>query len=212
MELSNFIHQLLTAGAVAVKPGPVVFTIADEQEAAMLLKQYYHEDIQEIPGTAPAFDEAAALWAAKYVYTTVYLLVMRDQGEDMIKEKLLPYTGTVDAAATYSADLVMRYLPSLLELARGLSPADVLVKVLEQTAAEWPFSSTGIDTGPVKQEQLILAHDSLRITYADRLIAAGNLKKLSNSEVKEQVLSAAGLHLNIFWPEAATTFKNDMHG
>ena len=209
MELSNFILQLLNDGTVSVQPGITIFTNPDEREAIQLLQQYYIEDIQEMPATAPAFNDQAALWAAKYFYTAVQLTALRDEGEAVINEKLLAFDGTMDASAMYSADLVLRYLATLLQLAKGLSPADMLVKVLEQTAAAWPFSSVGIETGEIKNEAVIFADASLCIAYTDRLIAAKDIKRISGSGMQQQVLSAAGMHLETFWPGATTIFKNE---
>jgi hypothetical protein len=209
MELSNFIQQLLITGTVSVQPGIIAFTAEDEHETIQLLQLYYNEDILEMPGTAPAFHEQAALWAAKYFYTAVQLTVLRDEGEAVINEKLLPFSESVDAPAMYSADLVLRYLPTLLQLAKGLSPADILVKVLEQTASEWPFSSVGIQVAEIKNETIVLSDASLSIAYTDRLIAARDIKRISGNEMQQRVLAATGLHLDIFWPEAATIFKNE---
>jgi hypothetical protein len=212
MELSNFIQQLLTTGTVSVQTGIIDFALEDEQEAIQLLQQYYHEDIQEMPATAPSFNQQAALWAAKYFYTAVQLTVLRDEAEEVIKEKLIPFSESMDAAAMYSADLILRYLPSLLQLAKGLSPADVLVKALEQTAAAWPFSSIGIDTGEIKNEAMIFSDASLSIAYTDRLIAARDIKRIAGAEIKEHILSAAGMHLETFWPQAISILKNETNG
>lgn len=212
MELSNFIQQLLTTGTVSVQPDIVAFSLEDEQEAVRSLHQYYQEDVQEMPLTAPAFNQQAALWAAKYFYTAVQLTVLRDEGEEVIKEKLVPFSESLDAAAMYSADLILRYLPSLLQLSKGLSPADVLVKVLEQTAAAWPFSSIGIDTAEVKNESTIFSDASLSIAYTDRLIAARDIKRIAGAEIKDHILSATGLHLETFWPQAISILKNEPNG
>jgi hypothetical protein len=212
MELSNFIQQLLTTGTVSVQPGIISFAVADEQQAILLLQQYYHEDIQDMPATAPPFNEQAALWAAKYFYTAVQLTVLRDEGEAVINEKLVPFGEIVDASAMYSADLILRYLPALLQLAKGLSPADVLVKVLEQTTTAWPFSSVGIETEAIKNEALIFSDASLSIAYTDRLIAARDIKRIAGKEIQQHILSAAGLHLETFWPQAATILKNETNG
>jgi hypothetical protein len=192
MELSNFIQQLVTTGTVSVQPGIISFAVADEQQAILLLQQYYNEDIQEMPATAPPFNEQAALWAAKYFYTAVQLTVLRDESEAVINEKLVAFAETVDASAIYSAD--------------------VLVKVLEQTATAWPFSSAGIETEPIKNEAVIFSDTSLSIAYTDRLITAKHIKKITGDNIKQRILSAAGLHLETFWPQAATILKNETNG
>lgn len=208
MELSNFIHQLLTTGTVSVPAAIGTISEADKFATIQLLEQYYQEDIQEMPGTAPAYNPQAAYWGAKYFFRAVQLAVLRDEGEAVINEKLVAFTETVDAAAMYSADLILRYLPSLLQLAKGLSPADILVKKLELTAAAWPFSAAGIETRVLSNEAVIFSDPSLRITYLDRLITSKDIKKIKGTEMQEQLISATGLHLETFWPEAATVLKN----
>jgi hypothetical protein len=210
MELSNFIQQLLSQGTVSVQSGIIPFIASDEKETIKILQEYYSQDILEMPGTAPAFDEAAALWAAKYFYTSVQLTVLRDEGEAVVNEKLQAFAETITTDAIYSADLILRYLPTLLQLAKGLSPADVLVKALEQTAADWPFSSTDIEIAGVKNEDIIFTHPSLTITYTDRLIAAKNSKRIYSEQLQQHILSATGLHLKTFWPQADTIFKKDI--
>lgn len=212
MELSNFIQQLFTTGTVLAQRQLTVFSAADEQQATQMLQQFYQEDIQEMPATAPFFNERAALWAAKYFYHAVQLTVMRDAEEELIHKSLTAFTEPIDAAAMYSADLVLRHLPPLLQLAKGLAPADILVQVLEQTAAAWPFSSVGIETAEIKNEDILYSNESLAIAYADRLIAAKDLKRISDTDAKKQVLTATGLHLETFWPQAATILKNENDG
>ena len=208
MELSIFIHQLLTTGTLSVPAGIGSITEADKIATILLLQQYYQEDILEMPGTAPEFNQPAAYWAAKYFFRAVQLAVLRNEGEDVINEKLIAFTETVDATSIYSADLILRYLPSLLQLAKGLSPADILVKRLEKTAATWPFSATGIESGLLSNEAIIFSNGSLRIAYIDRLIAAKDLNKITGTEMQEHLLSVTGLHLETFWPEAAIVLKN----
>ena len=43
----------------------------------------------------------------------------------------------------YFVDLTFRYLPDLLQLAKGLAPGDALVAQLKATARQWPLSLVG---------------------------------------------------------------------
>lgn len=212
MELSNFILQLLSQGTVSVQAATTSFSEDDKKETIKILQQYYSEDILEMPGAAPAFDEAAALWASMFFYNAVHFTVLRDEEETVVKETLHVFAGPINAGAIYSADLILRYLPALVQLAKGLSPADILVKVLEQTGAEWPFSSTGIEIAVAKNEAGIFTHPSLAIAYTDRLIAAKDITRTYDDALQQHILSATGLHLKKFWPQAGTIFKNDTNG
>src|SRR6185503_2575435 len=48
------------------------------------------------------------------------------------------------AEADWSADLTLRHLPKLFQLARHLSNADPLLQQMKQIAAAWPLSSVGV--------------------------------------------------------------------
>jgi len=127
MELATFIKGLITEGKVSVKGVLISFPEEDLFETKKILREYYEEDILEMPGTAPSFSEEAAIWAAEYFYRVVQLTIIRDAGEEKIKEQLKPFAGEINAAAMYSADLIFRHLPSLIDLVKGFAPADVLL-------------------------------------------------------------------------------------
>src|SRR5688500_16140872 len=123
MKLAVFIEGLLGEGKVTIEGQLNPFAKDDLKASGELLKKYYLEDILEMQDTAPAFAENAALWAAQYFYQAVQLTVIRDAEEGIIREKLYSFDGTINAAEVYSVDLIFRYLPSLFDLAKGLSPA-----------------------------------------------------------------------------------------
>lgn len=207
MKPGNFISQLLSEGTVPVEGSITSFNKNDEEELLMLLRQYYQEDILEMPLSAPAFNETAALWAAKYFYTALQLAVLRDEGEAETNGKLCAYTEAVSPSTMYSVDLIFRYLPALLHLARGLAPSDLLVKILTDTLAAWPFSSAGTDIPAMKSEQIIFTDPSLKIAYIDRLVKAKNMNRVISSHLQEEVFSFAGLHLDALWPNAGLLLK-----
>jgi hypothetical protein len=211
MELTNFIRQLVNEGTVPVQDLIADFPEADEVETSKLLHKFYQEDILEMPLKAPGFDEAAALWATKYFYTAVQLTVLRDVEETAIHEKLKPYEGDISAAAMYSADLVFRHLPSLLRLAKGLAPADVLVTAIIKTLENWPYSAAGVQLEEIKNEAIIFSDASLKISYLDRLIQAGDRSKIENAGLQEAIFSVAGAHLDTIWPKSGLTLITDKH-
>jgi hypothetical protein len=88
-----------------------------------------------------------------------------------------------------------------LQLAKGLSPEDPLVKELEIMAAQWPLSLA--DTPAIVPEDLspILQHPSLKMAYIDRIIQARDIRKCSHRECLPLVREALGAHTAILWPE-----------
>lgn len=203
MKLAAFIEGLLRDGKVTIQAQPTSSTIVEQEAVEELLKEYYQEDILQMPGAAPAFSKKAAIWAAEYFYQAVQLTIIRDAGEEAIKEKLKSFDGAVTPSEIYSVDLIFRYLPSLFDLAKGLSPADTLVTMLEKTATEWPFSSVGIEINDFPNMKYFLSNSSLAYTYVDRIIQHKDLKRAADPIVAEYIREAIGEH-TFLWPECKT--------
>jgi len=205
MDLTSFIKDLLEIGNVTVSGTPIHFEENDRQVSTRLLKAFYDEDILEMPLTPPDFSIEAALWGAEYFYNGLQMMMQRSVEDDMLSIYLKPFEGPYDASTIYSADLILRYLPDLLQTAKGLAPADSLLSYITQTGSQWPFSTASEeldhDEGRV---DMILNHASLRIAYADRIIRSKNKKLAEREKIKEIITEALGDHVNIIWPE----FKN----
>ena len=204
MDLSNFISTLLAEGKVSVKGQVTLLEAQDVSEAGKMLHTYYQDDILEMPYAAPGFSEEAAVWAAEYLYKAVQLIVFRDVEEEMIKNELKPFSGQLTPAVIYSADLLLRYLPQLFDLAKGLAPGDVLVQILKNTAQQWPYSSVGIELNESVDDKLILEFPSLRYTYIDRVIRANDKQRMKDPFVAEYIKEVAGEQFSVPGP----TFEN----
>jgi hypothetical protein len=200
MQLSNFLYDLLFEGSVTVEGQLVSFTQDDLQQCEKILQEFYTEDVLHMPLTAPAWSPLAAVWAARYFYTAVQLTVLRELDDDAVDKKLPRYAGKIDAPAMYSADLVLRQLPHLHRLVKGLAPGDILVKKLQETAARWPFSSVGMELETGVDETVIFNNPSLQTAYIDRVMAYKDKRRL-NSTVMEHVKAASGNFSVILWPE-----------
>jgi len=201
MNLTSFTTTLLQSGQVTIPKEFSPLDPADLTATTKTLSRFHETDKLHLPTPAPAFDPTAALWSAQYLYRATQLTLLRDAGDEAVSEHLLPYEGEMNAHAIYSADLVLRHLPELLGLAKGLAPDDVLVVNLHATAARWPFSSVGIAIDAHESEAIILDDPALRIAYADRIIQARDRKRLENPLVEELVREALGDHKAALWPE-----------
>jgi hypothetical protein len=205
MRLAEFIQSLFTEGKVGVTNQ--LSQIDDEEFNAtkIILQQMYHEDVLDMPAPVPDFSEEAALWAATYFYHAVHLVVMRDAGEEIIEEQLQSFQGDINASVIYSVDLTFRSLPNLFELAKGLAPADVLVKKLQETAAQWPLSSVGVEIEPsLTDHALILTNKSLKTRYIDRIIKQKDQKRVQQFGLEKYIYETAGEQIKLFWPGFTT--------
>ncbi len=166
----------------------------------LLLAEYHRADSLHMPFSAPNFHSNAALWAAKYIYYSLQLVLLRDIELEQIQQLLVDYDGTDTAEEIYSADLMLRFLPDVLKLANGLSPEDPLVYKLKETAAKWPFSSVGMEGLRIGTMQNIFVHPSLRQAYIDRVITKKDISRIKGEEEMALLKEVLGMHEQTLWP------------
>ncbi len=200
--LSEFLKNLYEEGRVVVAEQDIVaFDEEDLRDTLHNLQLRYTEDVAEMPATAPAYDAEAALWAAQYFCRAVQVTVHRNLDESVVTQLLKPFPNPISAEAIYSADLVLRYLPDLFRLAKGLSPRDIVVQHLTEMAAVWPFSSMGMTCEPLTDSiQTILLQPSLRLAYVDRIIKARDKTRAAHPLIAPLVTEALGAYSEALWP------------
>jgi hypothetical protein len=72
-----------------------------------------------------------------------------------------------------------------------------LLARLVDWANAWPLSSVGIPGASPTALDPVLEHPSLRVVYADRIIARKDLARLNDPRACEAVLRAIGLHAEL---------------
>jgi hypothetical protein len=207
-DLDVFLKSLAREGRARVSAQP----LADEpEEVTSLLNQLDEQARNEQALDIPHLSAVAALWAARLFYSLCQFTVCRDIGEERIvavcsaacPEPRRPETD-------WSADLVLRHLPKLFELARHLSNGDPLVRRMKRVAADWPLSSVGIPGLENLQLGSFIGHAGLRRIYADRIIAAGDSTRLGDPQVDDLLRADLGLHRELA-PALANKLFNTTH-
>ncbi len=170
--------------------------------AAAFLETEYDNECLGYPGQAPAFDAAAAVWAAKTVYTAAQLLLYRKDKEADIPTMLPAYEGAVTAGAILSADICLRFLPDVVQMARNIDADDVLVTILAAHLQQWHYSAIGhLSETEGLDFLVIIANPCLQQLYADRVIARKDKKLANLAEMAPLVKAALGNHQTYFWNE-----------
>lgn len=203
--LTDFLKGLY-GGIAAVGSELHEFTVHDKETALQQLQYLYEREILETPGNAPAFNSQAAMWAACFVYKATQLLLIRKLGEEHIATNLADFSAPITAEAVYSADLTLRYLPPLMNLAETLAPADPLVVHLKNIAARWPYSSVGCKVeADTTAGQIVLDHPSLCIAYADRIIERNDKTRTKTEKEKELLITVLGNLAAVLMPGFEST-------
>lgn len=202
--LTDFLHALLDTGEVTVAGQLTPFPPDDLATATELLHRYHAADAQHLAHQAPAFEPAAAQWAAGCLYRTAQLAFLREYDAEAVAAHLADWPGEASPAASYAVDLSFRHLPALLDLARSLAPADALVTRLHALARQWPLSFVGVPPAPAEAPAAVLAHPALRALYLDRIIERRDRARAAQPGVAEGIRAALGEYAAPLWPDFPT--------
>jgi len=204
LPLTAFVADLLATGEVTVASHLTPFAEADVAAATARLRHHHAAEGPHVAHQAPAFEPAAASWAAAALYRAMQLTFLRDYDAVAVAAHLADWPTTVTPAASYSVDLTFRYLPALLAQARHLAPADALVSRLHGLARQWPLSFVGTAPAPAEAPAALLAHPALRALYLDRVIAAQDRARATQPGVAEGVRAALGEYAGQLWSDFPT--------
>ena len=196
--LAGFVTALLQEGNVLLAPELTDFEEADRLQVETLMESYHRWDAFHLPRNAPDYQPKSAVWAAEYLYRALQFLLLRNLGAELIPQHLKAFPGEITPESVYSADLLLRNLPHVYDLARSLSPSDPLVVQMQEIASQWPFSAVGI---PVESMSPLPDHAGLQLAYADRVIAARDRKLSRIPQLNALIQAAVGSHGKLFWPD-----------
>ena len=203
-ELASFLKSLADEGRAVISPQPLAEDVGD---ALSVLRGMDALARHEFVLPLPEFLPAAALWAARLFYNLCQFTVCRDIGEERVVAACRVACPSPRGPETdWSADLVLRHLPQLFQLARHLSNADPLVHQMKEIATTWPLSSVGIAHLENVQVDSFISHSGLCRLYADRIILEGDTCRLGNPRVDEMLRGDFGVHRELAPTLAARLF------
>lgn len=190
--LRTFVEELFVTGRVRLTTDKAP-SDGDVGEAVATAVSFEQSLRLDVPGSPPDVDEAALAWALASFYQACQFHVYRHSGTTALGERFAdtPPHGA-SARAHYSVDLVFRFLPDLIRLARSGSPDDPLLAVLIGWCEAWPLSSVGVrDINPPHCEP-ILADECLLRLYVDRILRTQDTSRLSDQRIRDVVSQAVG--------------------
>ncbi len=202
--MMSFLRQLTETGRVRVSAIPAP---AEDADALNLLIRHWDRAARaELAGDGPALSLPVAVWALRLLESGARFLVHRAYDEAAIAAALtLPCPVGQDPLTCWSADLLLRHLPDLVRLARGLAADDPLVSHLSQLARRWPLSSVGMEwTSDHEPDVRSFAGDpALLQLYVDRIISRGDKARLGSPVVRAAVRRSLGDHAGGLAPDIA---------
>jgi hypothetical protein len=190
----DFLQALLDEGRVAVSPpGPISESEVELADSELIAFEKRYR--LEVPAEPPRLHLPAARWAGTNFYQACRFVVHRDADEAALEIGLQSnYDAAATAAVHYSVDVIFRFLPDLLRMAKQLAPDDPLVARLKHWARCWPLSSVGIDDVGAVAVDAFAGCPSLLLLYVDRIFATGDASRLQDHRVAEAARGAVGAY------------------
>ena len=187
-------------GVLTVFSDLKTLSIKEENEAEDFFESEFEKERLEFLSDQVAFDKEAAIWAAKILYHSAQLyLIRKDTAKDL--EKMIPqYQGEKNVSAILSADLSLRFLPQLLDALQLADSTDPLVKMLENILHQFHYSGIGLDLNLEKinwQEEL--KDKTYRKLYLERIVEKKAYKLAEIPYINQLLIAEFGIYKDVFW-------------
>ncbi|WP_115622085.1 hypothetical protein [Chryseobacterium indoltheticum] len=174
----------------------------EEKEAEDFFESEFEKERLDFLSDKIPFNKEAAIWAAKVLYHSAQLyLIRKDTAKDL--EKLIPqYQDEKDVSAILSADLSFRFLPKLLDALQIADSTDPLVKILENILQQFHYSGIGLDLNFEKinwEEEL--KNKTYRKLYLERIVEKKAYKLAEIPYINQLLIAEFGMYKDIFWRE-----------
>ncbi|WP_426473146.1 hypothetical protein [Chryseobacterium balustinum] len=174
----------------------------EEKEAEDFFESEFEKERLDFLSDKIPFNKEAAIWAAKILYHSAQLyLIRKDTAKNL--EKLIPqYQGEKNVSAILSADLSLRFLPQLVDALQVADSTDPLVKMLENILHQFHYSGIGLDLNLEKinwEEEL--KNKTYRKLYLERIVEKKAYKLAEIPYINQLLIAEFGMYKDIFWRE-----------
>lgn len=213
--LADFLQHLFECGTITYREPPVS-PLKEDREAVQLLERAFGVYRLHVAGPGIAFARETALAAAEVVRHAGWFLFSRQEPEAELDKRLVLPALSATPADHLSADLTLRYLPTIHRRAYALAPADHLVMQLAGLLRQWPLSGvlSAVEEGPETWPDF-QGHPGLHMLYAERLAENEKLAWIPQGKALEYVeLVYAGLGRRVpqrLVPNPRDEEKEDAH-
>lgn len=189
-------------GALTIFSDLKTLSEKEEKEAEDFFESEFEKERLEFLSDKIRFNNETAIWAAKILYHSTQLyLIRKDTAKDL--ENLIPqYQGEKDVSAILSADLSLRFLPQLLDALQVADSTDPLVKMLENILHQFHYSGIGLDLNLEKinwEEEL--KDKTYRKLYLERIVEKKAYKLAEIPYINQLLIAEFGMYKEIFWRE-----------
>jgi hypothetical protein len=198
----NMIRQLRLKEEIMLYNNLLAVSLDDANAVADFLKDEFERESLDYPDSVPAFDSNAAAWAAKTVYLSAQFLLYRENNPEDLDQYLPPYTLELNASAIISADLCLRFLPSMITQLKLIDSEDSLISILENHLQCWHYSGVSYALDIEKLDfNAIASNPCLHALYSDRIVLNRKFSLAKHHLFANSVGASMGIYGAQLWKE-----------
>lgn len=174
----------------------------EEQDAADYFESEFEKERLEFLSDQISCDTQTAVWAAKVLYHSAQLYLIRENTEKNLNQLIPQYGATGDIASILSADLSLRFLPQIISALQNADPEDPLIKLLENILQQFHYSGVGLDLNLEKinwEEEL--KNKTYRKLYLERIVEKKAYRLAEVPYINQLLMAEFGMYKDVFWIE-----------
>ncbi|KAA0126181.1 hypothetical protein FY557_18590 [Chryseobacterium sp. SN22] len=180
-------------------------SMKEEENAMDYFQAEFVKERLEFLSDTIVCDPETALWAAKVVYYSAQLHLIRQNTAKDLNKLIPPFKGEREVSTLLSADLSLRFLPQIVSALQMADPEDPLVKMLKSVLKQFHYSAVGSDLeleGINWEEEL--RDKTYRKLYLERIVEKKAYKLAEIPYINQLLIAEFGLYKDIFWKELKT--------
>jgi hypothetical protein len=174
----------------------------EEQDAADYFESEFEKERLEFLSDQINCDRETAVWAAKVMYHSAQLHLIRENTAKDLNKLIPSFKGKRDVSAILSADLSLRFLPQIISVLQNADPEDALIKMLENILTQFHYSAIGFDLDLENinwQEEL--KDKTYRKLYLERIVEKKAYSLAEIPYINQLLIAEFGMYKDVFWRE-----------
>ncbi|MDN3694790.1 hypothetical protein QWZ06_22295 [Chryseobacterium tructae] len=174
----------------------------EEKEAEEYFEAEFEKERLEFLSDQLICNKTTAVWAAKVLYHSAQLYLIRENTAYNLENLIPKFKGTKDISSVLSADLSLRFLPEVMSALNSIDPEDPLIKILEEILTEFHYSGIGhdLDLKKVNWEEE-LKDKTYRKLYMERIVEKKDYQLAEIPFINKLLIAEFGMHKEAFWRE-----------
>ncbi|ASE64413.1 hypothetical protein EGY07_16970 [Chryseobacterium indologenes] len=177
-------------------------SMKEEEGAEVYFETEFEKERLEFLSDQVAYDKKTAVWAAKVLYHSAQLYMIRENTDKDLSRLIPGFKGSRDVSAILSADLSLRFLPEIITALYSADPEDILIKMLEDILSVFHYSGIGYDCDlkNINWEKE-LENKTYRKLYLERIVEKKDYKLAEIPLINKLLMAEFGMHKEAFWRE-----------